>query len=122
MFAAVNETPPISFWAFTAVWILLASGNTALLFLSKNAQLKRRVFPWATVLVGALFCVFMATITTPKFLLVIVPLVVLSCAVNIRMTMFCDSCGATLFHHNVFARLRYCSRCGASLQRAQVDR
>lgn len=51
----------------------------------------------------------------PVILLIVVPAVAFISFLNIRMTKFCDSCGATLYNTAWFRPMRFCSSCGASM-------
>jgi len=110
---------------FIMAFIALGVGNVALLFLSKNARVKRRVFPWIMLLSGAVFLVpvfeMMANSQQPPvFRIFFVLIVGVVCFLNIRMTKFCDSCGATILNSGGwFTTIRYCSRCGAKLRDSQ---
>ena len=46
---------------------------------------------------------------------VTVPAVSLISWLNIRQTKFCDECSSTMFSHNWFSKIKYCSKCGAAL-------
>ena len=108
--------PPVLFWVFFAVWIVLGIGSAWFFLGSRHAKLKKRVFPWFVAGGGALFALFVLLLSgQPDMLLIVVPAVVLISYQNIRMTKFCESCGATIINHSWFTKMRYCSRCGAAL-------
>ena len=46
---------------FVVVWIVLAAGNAGFLFLSKNAQRTRRLFPWLMLSAGVFTLVSLFT-------------------------------------------------------------
>src|SRR2546421_10768874 len=111
---------PAIFWVFFAVWIVLGLGSAGFFFGSRNAKLKKQVFPWFVWGVGALFIIFLLLITGQPFMLAfVVPAVVLISYLNIRMTRFCESCGATVINHAWFRKARYCSHCGAPFDRTE---
>jgi hypothetical protein len=53
-------------------------------------------------------------------LFLVVPAVVLISYLNIKVTKFCDNCGARLYNHTWFAPMRSCSKCGAELDAAKT--
>jgi hypothetical protein len=102
---------------FFIVWVPLGIANACFFLGSKNAKLKRFVFPWVVIGAGLLFTGFIAVVAWRwEVLALMVPAVLLISYLNIRNTKFCDSCGATLFNHSWFRKMSYCSRCGASLE------
>jgi hypothetical protein len=108
--------PPLVLVFFT-VWIALGLGGVIFFFRSKNAKLKKRVFPWYVGGAGTLFARFVVLLTgEPALLFLIVPAVLLISYGNIRTTKFCESCGTTLLHQGWFTKARYCSYCGAPLE------
>jgi hypothetical protein len=108
--------PPALFWVFFGVWFALGVGTGCFLWLSRNAALKRAVFPWVVIGAGVLFAFFAVLVSGEMWMLAAaIPAVTLISFVNIRMTKFCDACGATLYNHAWFTRLRFCFKCGASL-------
>lgn len=101
---------------FFAVWMLLGLFSAAFFFLSKNAALKRQVWPPFVVLVGILFLGFVWAMGFPlQTMYVAVPAVALTTALNLRTMQFCDACGATVLSQNPFTKPAYCSKCGAKL-------
>src|ERR1700737_2781954 len=86
-----------------AVWIVIGIGATCFFFGSKNAKLKRRVFPWFVIGAGATFVVYVILTTDRSpFELLFFPVIGLITFLNIRMTKFCDSCGAMIFNQTWF--------------------
>ncbi len=98
------------------VWILFAVSGFIFFYVTRDAALKRRVFPWYVCLVAVLFLGLVAANGASLGLLVIAaPLVALITFFNARRTRFCDSCGRTVTSHLSFERPRICSKCGAPL-------
>jgi hypothetical protein len=108
---------------FVGTWIVLGIVGFVVFFLGRDTALKRRWFPRFVVLGGVLFVFFSTTGTVLEsqswwslgILLVVVPAVALISFLNIKMTKFCDKCGATLIYSNWFSSMRFCSKCGATL-------
>ena len=108
---------------FFGTWIVLGIVSFVVFFLGKDTALKRKWFPRFIVLAGVLFVIFSTTIMvlgsqswwSLGILLVVVPAVAVISYLNIKMTKFCDKCGATLINSNWFSPMRFCSKCGAVL-------
>lgn len=112
-----GDEPPALFWIFMVLWVCLGGAGWWFFSRSSDVALKRRVMRWGAVGTGLLFIGFVLAITRePWMLLFLVPAVALISFLNIKLTKFCSSCGATLYNYNWFVRMRYCSRCGASLE------
>jgi len=110
------DGPPLLFWIFMGVWVVLGAASLWFFTRSKDASLKRRVHIWGMIGAGVLFAGFTLLMSgEPWVLLFVLPAVALISFLNIRLTKFCRSCGATLYNFNWFAPMRYCSRCGARL-------
>jgi hypothetical protein len=72
-----------------AVWIVLGVSSGIFFFGSKNAKLKRRVFSWFIIFVGALFSLFAFLASNELgILLIVVPAVVVISYLNYHMTKF----------------------------------
>ena len=116
-----SNGPPIFFWVFMAVWVALGAISWWFFTRNRDANLKRRVFPWGAGGAGLLFIIFVLVMSRAVWILLfILPIVALITYLNIRLTKFCPSCGATLYKHNWFVPMRYCSRCGASLDAPKI--
>jgi hypothetical protein len=108
---------------FAGTWIVLGIVSFVVFFLGKNTALKRKWFPRFMVLAGVLFVIFTTTFAvlgsktwlSLGILVITVPAVALISYLNIKMTKFCDKCGATLINSNWFSPMRFCSKCGAAL-------
>lgn len=107
---------------FVGTWIVLG----ILGFVASrrmNAAEKRKWMPRGMILVGVLFVIFSTTSmvlesrssSTLAILFVTVPAVIVISYLNIKMTKFCDNCNATLYNHNWFSPMQFCSKCGAAL-------
>lgn len=112
-----GDEPPALFWIFMVVWVGLGGAAWWFFSHSTDVALKRRVMRWGAIGTGLLFIAFVLAITRePWTLLVLVPAVIAISLLNIKLTKFCGSCGATLYNYNWFSRMRYCFRCGGGLE------
>lgn len=110
----------VPWWAVGGMvtWVVLGVAGTLLLFLSRDASLKRRLFRPYVFLVGVLFLVFLLGSWIPSLAyLIIVPAVALIIGLNIYLTQFCDTCGRTIVSNNMFSRASFCPKCGARMSR-----
>jgi hypothetical protein len=75
------------------------------------------------ILAGILFVAFSTTMAvlgsrswmSLGILAITVPAVTVISYMNIKLTKFCDKCGATLINSNWFSSMKFCSKCGAEL-------
>lgn len=117
-----SNGPPTFFWVFMVVWTVLGAISWWFFARNRDPKLKRRVMRWGMVGAGFLFTIFVLVMSgEPWILLFVVPAVALISYLNIRFTKFCPSCGATLYNYNWFVRMKYCSRCGASLDTPKIE-
>lgn len=101
---------------FLGVWIVLGMASAAFFFFSKDASLKRKVWPPVAIGVGVLCLGFVWLVGFPaEAMYVAVPIVALLTFLNLRGTRFCDSCGKTLMSPNPLFRRESCPRCGSKL-------
>jgi type III secretory pathway component EscS len=108
---------------FGGTWIILMVTSVFLFWIKKDVVFKRKWFPRFVILVGVLFVAFSSTIMvlqqrsvhSLKILVVIIPAVILSSWLNLKLTKFCGSCGATIINNVPFSRTRFCPKCGAEL-------
>jgi drug/metabolite transporter superfamily protein YnfA len=116
---------------FFAAWIVLIIGGFVVFTIRRDAAFKRTWYPRYVMLVGVLFVVFATTIMvlgSRSFealggVVILVPMAALLTYLNIRFTVFCDHCGATVRGANRSAAPRTCPGCGAALSsRAKGDR
>ena len=96
-------------------------GGTAAIFFhfSKNAQLKRRLWPPYIIGIGLLFLgvvSLMSRRAAGDFSLVAIPMVVVITLLNLRAVRFCDACGKTIYNAGIFSRAEFCPNCGAKLK------
>jgi hypothetical protein len=107
---------------FIGTWIVLGIIGVYF-YLSKNVAFKRKWYPRFVILTGVLFVFFSTTIMAFSVrslellvvVIVMVPFTLLIAYLNIKMTKFCDECGATLLNQNWFVAMRFCPKCGAEL-------
>lgn len=100
------------FPVFFGVWVLLGLFSASFFFLSKNAHLKRKVWPPFIVITGILFAGFVWAMG----FLIVIPAVALITFLNLRAVQFCNSCGATIMTQNPLSKPMFCSKCGAGLK------
>jgi hypothetical protein len=111
-------------WLFVATWVLLGIIGFIVLYLNRDATVKRKWFPRYIMLTGVLFLLFLTAVSVAGsrssgglgILVIAVPMVVLISYLNLKFTKFCDKCGATIIDHNIFSPTRFCSKCGAKLE------
>jgi hypothetical protein len=108
--------PDQIFPVFLGVWVVLGLCSAGF-FLSKNAQLKRKVWPPFVVVTGILFAGFVWSMGIPsEGLIIFVPAIALITFLNLRAVQFCNSCGATTMSQNPLSKPAVCSKCGAGLK------
>jgi uncharacterized membrane protein YeiB len=106
------------FMIFFCTWIGLALCGFLAFSLNKNAQIKRKYFPIYVVGIGIAFIGFVHWMFPPEpRFLIVYPAIALISFLNIKMTKFCDECGKTNFPRNAFSALKFCQKCGASLEK-----
>jgi hypothetical protein len=100
---------------FFVFWALLGIGGAIFFYGNRDADLKRTLWPYFTVLVGISFLGFTwyTQGSVPLPFVVLIPVIIF---INIRMTRFCDSCGRTVVSRNFFASAKFCQGCGAELK------
>src|SRR5262245_24020637 len=83
--------------------------------LSRNAPLKRQLWPYYNIVLGGFIVAAAILMRFPlSWIIALVPLAVLIGFMNFRSTRFCMSCSSTLRGQGVFRRPDRCARCGAS--------
>ncbi len=104
---------------FFVGWVLLAAAGFYLFSVNRDAALKRRFFPWFTLLVGILFVLYVIRLgfSLPT-LLFIIPAAALITFFNLRGTKFCDVCGSTVRRNTPFSKIEVCPKCGARMDSA----
>jgi hypothetical protein len=113
---------------FLGTWIVLFCVNVYVLFGRRDASFKRKWFRRMVFLTSGLFILFVAAIAAssglpipwPFLLCFLVPTVILIAWLNLKLTKFCDHCGATILPGNFLVRPRYCPRCGTPLDATTV--
>jgi hypothetical protein len=109
--------------AFFGTWIVLGVVGVRASRKSMAAAARRRSIQRGAIVGGGLFAFFTTTLavldsrswSSLRVLLVVVPAVVLIGYLGIKFTIVCDKCGATLYNHDWFTPMRFCSKCGAEL-------
>lgn len=83
---------------------------------SRNARLKRRVWPFFNLLDGALLLAIAEGMAMPKsWFYGFIPIVTLIVFLTMRSRRFCDACGRTLRHQGILRPAAVCLRCGAPM-------
>ncbi len=83
------------------------------LHVNKNADLKRKVFPYLLGILGILmFAIIWSDPKTDMSAIYIVVAVSLIMILNYRTINFCTSCGKTVFSRNPVKPQSYCGNCG----------
>lgn len=101
---------------FFAGWVLLAAGGFYLFAVNREVGIKRRLFPWFTLLVGILFVLYVIYLGfSLPVLLFIIPAAVLLTCFNLLGTKFCDVCGSMVRRNTPFAKIESCPKCGARM-------
>ena len=102
-------------WIFAAFWIALGIASSAFFYLSKNASLKRQIYPPFIVGCGLLFALsaWLLTPNVPWFILVMIIVITF---LNLRSVKFCDACGKTIHSSNPFSQVKLCPKCGAPIK------
>jgi hypothetical protein len=108
--------PEQRFVLFVAAWVALVLGAASLSWRADVAG-KRRWHPRLVVASAILLVAFASLIVPPSYLLLVAPAAALIAWMNLRMTKFCDACGASLFNRSLRLPMRFCQVCGASLER-----
>jgi hypothetical protein len=102
---------------FVGVWGVLCLFSACFFFLSKNATLKRKVWPPFSVAAAILFVGFAwAMDAPPQMFVIIIPAVALVTLLNLRAMKFCDACGKTTMSQNLMSPPQFCSKCGARFE------
>jgi hypothetical protein len=100
---------------FFIVWSILGLIGFFTFYVGHDASFKRKYFPWFMVFIGAVFFGFVLALVGTEPLLVLSVALPLIVYLNIRCTVFCDSCGKTIHMGNWFSPAKYCPGCGAAL-------
>ncbi len=119
----VDPASGVVFACFLVTWIVLGIGGFLLFYAGKDIPFKRKWFPRFVALTGFLFIAFATGFRLPssqslETLIFIVPATCLISYLNIKLTKFCDACGATIAPgnaRNLFAPAKFCPDCGAAL-------
>ena|SRR5215208_4959208 len=107
---------PDIFPIFFVVWAVLAVVGLFLFYVNKNAQFKRKYFPWYIILTGVLFCSFILVMGFPVLVMfIVVPVIAIISYLNIKSIKFCDNCGKTLVNQAWLIKPENCAKCGAKL-------
>ena len=106
---------PHSLKLISILWSLLAVACFLYFTRSRNAPLKRQLWPYFNVVLGGFVVAVAILMRFPlSWIIALVPLAVLIGFMSFRSTRFCMSCNATLRGQGVIRRPDRCARCGAS--------
>ena len=105
------------FAVFFVFWIALGLGSFLFFQFSRDAKLKRRIWPILIICIAIIFGCFVLYMTggDARVLFIMIPAIILISFLNLRTTRFCNSCGKTLHRQPVFSRPQFCPYCGAQL-------
>ncbi|GAB4464268.1 MAG: hypothetical protein OHK0044_01230 [Burkholderiaceae bacterium] len=99
-------------------WLLAVGCAYAFFAAHRDAALKRRLWPWASLLAAATFAVL--AVWASGSAVELAPLLLFGvaglAAFAYRSAQFCGRCGATVFGANPFVRERFCPKCAARLR------
>lgn len=108
------------FFGFTVFWVALGLAAFAFFYLNRDAELKRRIFPFYIGGLGVISVIFVGWLGgwQPVVLMITVPLIGLNTFLSLRTTKFCSGCGRTLFKQPLLSPAKICRHCGSSLDPA----
>ena len=114
------------FFIFFSVWIAYGIGTWA--FMRRLSVSDRRKWhPKLVIATGVLFAsfalafplltgtVWQTRVLAVTYVVIVLASVALLSWLNIKLTKFCDSCGATAVNSNWFQKFEFCSKCGTRL-------
>jgi len=102
-------------YIYFGLWGALAATNLYVLFGTKNAKLKRTLFPIFVILSGVLVLLFILLMEFPRHVLYIsIPNVILITVLNLKLIKFCDSCGSVV-RGEFYSVPKRCQKCGVKL-------
>ncbi|MCU0858788.1 MAG: hypothetical protein MUC65_10355 [Pontiellaceae bacterium] len=108
------------FTVFFSTWVVLGVISFLLLFVNKNAIFKKKVFPSFLIIVGVLFGGFTAWMEgSVKAVAWMYPFIALIMFLNYKLTKFCPKCGSTNYNRMMFTSMKYCQKCGESLEETE---
>src|ERR671939_1982377 len=97
-------------------WIVLCVGGFFLFYINRNAQFKRKYFPWYAIIAGSLFLSMALEMGNPLLSLVVMgPITAIITFINIKTTKCCANCGGTIVNQMRFTKSEYCPKCGGKL-------
>ncbi|GIL06374.1 hypothetical protein FBR04_02145 [Betaproteobacteria bacterium PRO7] len=114
----VLELHELALLLAAVAWALAVGGGFAFFASSRDAALKRRLWPWANLLAAASFAALALWASGPSIELAPLLLVGVAglTAFGYRTAQFCGRCGATVLSANPFVRERFCRKCAARLR------
>ena len=93
----------IIFSIFICTWVAYAIISWRIFSVSKNATLKRNLFPLFNIGNGILFLTFIYLLGFVIYPLIVVGVILIVIS-NYKQTKFCDSCGITVINYRVFLK------------------
>ena len=99
-------------------WVTIGAIAAIFFYGSKNASLKRRVFPYYLIFLSLFgFVAFLGMGFKPdRYLALVTTAMVLILYSNYRQVRFCDRCGRTSVGASPFSAPRECRHCGAAFK------
>ena len=109
--------PQALFFVFIAVWAVLGIGGAMFFTRSRDAALKRRLYPVFLIGAALVFAGFVIAVTKGAGIgpVLMIPILIVIVALNLRQTKFCDACGRTVRGSSPTALPKFCLHCGAPL-------
>ena len=108
---------PQVFPVFMTVWVILGIAG-AVIHWKGSFDTKRRWHPRFVVGAGLLFVGFTwFAMPVAPVRIAVLPAAALITWLNLRFTKFCAACGATQYNRIPWSPMRFCSKCGAALDR-----
>jgi hypothetical protein len=103
-------------FALAGLVMLAIAGVWSFFWFSRNARLKRRLWPAYGIVGAVVILLFLWFMGIPNELLYLaVPVFMIGALINLRAVKFCGSCGATVSAFRI-PQARFCPECGSSLE------
>jgi len=98
-------------------WLVFGITGVVFFLLGKNAQLKRKLWPFYIIGIEVILVALVMLAHLPlTALFVMIPVLVLAAYLNLTRTKFCDSCGATILNQNFLTKTEFCTKCGERVE------
>lgn len=112
---ATLDDAGVPLWVLV-VWPAAAAAQWAFHARIRDAELKRRWFPWTIALAAVLgFALFHSAGVRGGGWLIVAPVSLFILGAHLSTTRFCSACGASVFGTRARLRPKTCHACGAEL-------